>query len=783
MGGNNVSKRNKEKGSKLIKIIVAISLFLFIVVTPIIILYKIGFLNNFGDFDAFNSKKSSSELGKADFTEVTQEELVITETWGEIPLNQIIIVLNDDEDEKLAKKLAEDLEGEIVGEMAYISLYQISFDALDESEFNSILEEIQNTDGIETAFPNAINTSKELKGTHCSPLRDPVFENDENSRAYEMIGMKEAWSIIKASKVKLSEVQVGVLDDAIYEGSTEFGGKAKLVGDHTENPEKNDEGEIIDGGLNHGTMVTHVIGANSEDGGVTGIASILEDNLSLNVKNLYDGVKLDSPEQPDPNNPTQVKRGNKTITIKSLVYLQQQVEAGAKVINCSYGPEKPSAQNEWINKAYRKFFEKMAKDHPDVIFVAAAGNEGKKDGAITGSNYYPAGIDLPNIITVGALNNDGSKADFSNFASGDGEVTLSAPGVEMVLGVDEDGQPIKSSGTSFAAPQVSATAALLRSINPKLTAEQIKEYLVKSAQPGTINEDSSTLIPEGMGSGLLRVDNAVLAVINDMRKDKGLDPLDKDSLINMSLVNLTAKGGGSKFVVTAVLPEIADGSADVTITVNGQHVMEGDTTQTVGPSEEATWEIEIMDPSVFVRVVRKDTDTCAYMNLNQGIYEGKWDVTLTITEDTLIPLIVEAIGQSLDEMSAEMGCEVSESSEGSVNSLVGMTNDLYFNIIKENEEGTDYTLQMQQKELEEEGLDISQMANNIHGLPQEDGSLLFEYSISEEGVTGYITITAQLIGENEIQGTFKVYFVGNSGDVHFTESAVLGATWEGTRIE
>ena len=31
-----------------------------------------------------------------------------------------------------------------------------------------------------------------------------------------------------------------------------------------------------------------------------------------------------------------------------------------------------------IAQAYRKFFEKMARDHPKVLFVVAAGNDSKK---------------------------------------------------------------------------------------------------------------------------------------------------------------------------------------------------------------------------------------------------------------------------------------------------------------------------------------------------------------------------------------------------------------------
>ena len=49
----------------------------------------------------------------------------------------------------------------------------------------------------------------------------------------------------------------------------------------------------------------------------------------------------------------------------------------------------------------------------------------------------------------------------------------------MVVGTDENGQPIKANGTSFSAPQVTSAIALLQSINPKLTADEIKELLVK----------------------------------------------------------------------------------------------------------------------------------------------------------------------------------------------------------------------------------------------------------------------------------------------------------------
>ncbi len=766
---NGASKKNSFKG---------------LMIGAIVLFFVAGIATIAGKMGLLELGLGTKGMGKAEFKEVTQEELVVTKDWSTSPLNQLVVVLEDGQKTSLAKKIAEEWGGEIVGEMEYLNLYQIAFNTLSEAEFNKKLQEVQAREGVETAFPNMVNVSKELVGKQCSPLKDPVFDQDENRRHYEMIGMGEAWKLIKASKVKLNNVKVGVLDDAVYNGSTEVGGKVKVEGDRTDNPEKDDAGNIVDGGLNHGTMVTHVVGGDADNDGVSGIAGILGDKMSINVKNLYDGVRLARPgagAEKDATVGTTATGVN--VTLKALVYLQRQVESGVKVINCSYGPERPGENNKWINAAYKKFFTKMQKDHPDVIFVAAAGNEARVNGAITSENYFPAGIPLKNVITVGALNNDGTKAAFSNFASGDGEVTISAPGVNIVMGVDKDGKPIKSSGTSFAAPQVTGTIALLQSINPKLTASEIKDILVKSSQGGTINENQSTLIPKGMGAGVLRVDNAVLMVINQMREKEGKEPLKMESLLNMSMVKLTAKGGGTSFKVTAVLPEIADGTASLKITVNGQHAMKGSSSVKVGPNEEATWEIDIADPSVFVKVTRLDTDNCATLNLVQGNYEGNWDSKMTITEDYLIPKIAKMIGESFAEAARDMGCEVSDSGDGTEANAVGTVSELIFRITKQDEAGKNYNLLAEEKVKEEEGIDLSQIVNNMPGVLQEDGSVKFNFERAEDGMTLHSEITLMLVDEKTVEGTMKVYIEGTSENVTFTAADYLAGTIIGTKME
>lgn len=322
--------------------------------------------------------------------------------------------------------------------------------------------------------------------------------------------------------------------------------------------------------------------------------------------------------------------------MKALVYLKEQVESGATVINCSYGPAFPRDQHQWVSKAYEKFFKEIYKSHPNVIFVAAAGNEGRdplSKGALNGSNYYPAGMKLPNVITVGALNNDGTRAEFSNYAASENaEVTLSAPGVEMLLGVDENGQPIKASGTSFCAPQVSAAIALIKSISPGMDAAQIKDLLVQTAAGAISTESGSTPIPEGMGKGVLRVDEAVLQAINSEREKQGKSPYTMQELLDRNIIDLFAETGFREYTVRASVPDAESTSVSLKIEITGNCSIEEDTVQTVQVGEDAVWNLTIEDDSVFVRVVRTDTEGCAFMTLKiyesvSGIYEvkGVWD--------------------------------------------------------------------------------------------------------------------------------------------------------------
>jgi len=99
-----------------------------------------------------------------------------------------------------------------------------------------------------------------------------------------------------------------------------------------------------------------------------------------------------------------------------------------------------------------------------VLVVAAAGNGGAD---VDGSSFVPAGLPNLNLVAVAATDRDDRLWNSSNFGSD--EIDLGAPGIQIVsTALTSLGQYRVVSGTSFAAPHVSAVAALMVSVNPGL---------------------------------------------------------------------------------------------------------------------------------------------------------------------------------------------------------------------------------------------------------------------------------------------------------------------------
>lgn len=125
----------------------------------------------------------------------------------------------------------------------------------------------------------------------------------------------------------------------------------------------------------------------------------------------------------------------------------------------------------------------QAIGNSDMLFVVSAGNgngQTNQGRDIDAQPSYPASYPLDNIISVANLSFDGSLYPGSNY--GAAGVDIAAPGTFILSTVPGSSYGYMT-GTSMAAPMVSAAAAMVYSHYPDITMADVKEILLSSARP------------------------------------------------------------------------------------------------------------------------------------------------------------------------------------------------------------------------------------------------------------------------------------------------------------
>lgn len=159
--------------------------------------------------------------------------------------------------------------------------------------------------------------------------------------------------------------------------------------------------------------------------------------------------------------------GNASDAIAAINYAIERKSSGVniRVISASWGSMRRSKALEATIRA---------AGEAGILFVAAAGNDGSDNDR---RPHYPSNYELPNVISVAALDRNDTLASFSNF--GAKTVHIAAPGKDILstwIGNDYR----EASGTSMATPFVSGVAALIVANEPNITVAELRSRLLNS---------------------------------------------------------------------------------------------------------------------------------------------------------------------------------------------------------------------------------------------------------------------------------------------------------------
>ncbi len=365
--------------------------------------------------------------------------------------------------------------------------------SLPKSSLSALIKAIANSDS------SIEYVEEDLKVQHTAVPNDPYYSQQWHYfEAQGGINLDSAWSMSTGSGVNVAVIDTG------YRPHSDLVANIVQGYDFISNTSVSNDGDGRDGDASdpgdgcggksswHGTHVAGTIAARTNNG--VGVAGIAYNAHIVPVRVLGCGGGYTS----------DVADGIVWAAGGSIANAPAN-QNPANVINLSLGGA------GGCGSTYQNAIN-AARTHNTVV-VVAAGNENTD-----ASNFAPA--NCSGVITVAATNRSGGKAWYSNFGSA---VEIAAPGgdtssnaADGVLSTFNSGYSSPggdsyafSQGTSMATPHVSGIVALIKSVEPRLTPDQILQILQASAKPFP-NSCS------GCGAGIVRATEAVYSSLFSM---------------------------------------------------------------------------------------------------------------------------------------------------------------------------------------------------------------------------------------------------------------------------
>jgi subtilisin family serine protease len=153
----------------------------------------------------------------------------------------------------------------------------------------------------------------------------------------------------------------------------------------------------------------------------------------------------------------------------------KDIESALELCNIGKTPEERKTIARDYFDIQKNALTKAFASAPGILFVTAAGNSNQDASFV---EDIPAGIVLPNLLTVGAVDKAGDEASFTSYGP---TVKVHANGYQ-VESVIPGGEKLAESGTSMASPQVVNLAAKILAVDPKLTPGQVIALIRDNAE-------------------------------------------------------------------------------------------------------------------------------------------------------------------------------------------------------------------------------------------------------------------------------------------------------------
>jgi len=378
----------------------------------------------------------------------------------------------------------------------------IKTDPAEEQQFMQMLMQNPNVKSVERdylVYPRGHVTSS-----------DPLFSFQ--AWHYNAINLVGAWHITTGSPL----IIIAAVDDGVDFSNNDLAGSFWVNDDSCSGGVDNDGNGFVDDciGWDFADIDNNPQDVNGHGTSVSGLMTAGLNN-GIDGAGVAPGATL-MPLKVFPNS------GGGAFFSDIIAAMNYAVNNGARVINLSlgdYGPCLIATQNA-LNFAYAN----------NVVVVQALGNDGF-------TNIQDSIASCNNVIAIGSTDNFNFATSYGNR---DADMDMAAPGGDfeeagglpgsLGVGTNDLGNTfVEITGNSFAAPQVSACVALMLSVNPNLTFDQVQSILETTALDLTDSGVIPNLAGPGkdivFGHGLLQCDQAVMNSM-DSDGDGVLDPVD-----------------------------------------------------------------------------------------------------------------------------------------------------------------------------------------------------------------------------------------------------------------